>query len=346
MTTITEQTKPASIVIPNYNGRNLLKDNLPYLNVAAKRYAGRTELIVVDDASTYNSIEYLERHFPDIRTIKIDANVGFAEACEAGIRAARYDIVIMLNTDVRVTEDFIVPLMAHFSDESVFAVSAMSFGDGRNIPRELAKVPFFKRGHLKFVSAQNPDLIHAVTEQDSSPIYTFYAVGAHCAIDKQKYFSLGDFDNLYYPFYWKDVDLCYRAWKHGWKSTFEPKSNVYHTLSGPIHSENHLSYKANIIKRNRLLFLWKNITSIKYLYLSHLLPVLIRSCFGMLVLDFNFYRVLFSALLRLPQARRCRKLERRRGQQLSDERIFELSSALLSSHATSKERTPPLVLRQ
>ena len=346
MNTTDEATKSISIVIPNYNGRSLLKENLPYTNIAAERYAGRTEIIVVDDASRDHSIEYLKEHFPEIRIIKLHTNTGFAGACEIGVHAARHDIVLLLNTDVRVTEDFIAPLIAHFSDTSVFVVSAMSFKDDQITPRESVKIPFFKRGHLKFRTAQDPDLLLAVTGQGRSPIYTFYAVGAHCAIDRQKYLSLGGFDSLYHPFYWEDVDLCYRAWKNGWKSIVEPKSIVYHALSGPIRSDNKLSDIANIIRRNRFLFVWKNITSIKYLYFSHLIPVLLRSLLGVFVVDINFYRALFSALSRLTQARQHRKQERQRGRQLSDEEIFELTGSLLNGNTMDKKRTTPRVFQQ
>jgi GT2 family glycosyltransferase len=333
-------------VLPNYNGRRLLKENLPYLTIAAEHYAGHAEIIVVDDASQDHSVELLEEHFPEIRTIQTDTNTGFSGACEIGIRAARHDIILLLNTDVRVTEDFIAPLVAHFSDTSVFVVSSMSFGGDHTTPLESVKIPFFKRGYLKFMTVPDPDLLLAATEEGSSPIYTFYAVGAHCAIDRQKYLSLGGFDELFHPYYWEDVDLCYRAWKNGWKSIVEPKSIVYHMLSGPIRSDNKSSYIANIIRRNRLLFIWKNITSIRYLYFSHLIPVLLRSLLGVFVADIDFYRALFSALSRLSVAREHRKQEKQRNRQLTDEEIFELTGSLLNGDAMGKKRTAPRVLQQ
>lgn len=346
MNSTIETTKSISIVLPNYNGSDLLKDNLPYVITAAECYPGLAEIIVVDDASEDHSIEYLEEHFPEIRTIKIDNNIGFAGTCEVGIRAARHDIVLLLNTDVRVTEDFIAPLIAHFSDTSVFVVSAVSFRGDHTTPLESVKIPFFKRGYLKFMTVPDPDLLLAASAEGSPPIYTFYAVGAHCAIDRQKYLALGGFDNLYHPYYWEDVDLCYRAWKNGWKSIVEPRSVVYHMLSGPIRADNRSSDIANTIRRNRILFIWKNITSIKYFYLSHLLPVLLRSLLGVFVIDIDFYRALFSALSRLPLALEHRKQERQQSRQLSDEEIFELTGSLLNGHTMNKRRTSPSALQQ
>jgi GT2 family glycosyltransferase len=346
MNTTNDGAKSISIVIPNYNGSRLLKENLPYVTKAVDCYAGCAEIIVVDDASQDRSIEYLEEHFPEIRTIRIDTNIGFARACETGIRAARHDIILLLNTDVRVTENFINPLVAHFSDTSVFVVSSMSFRGDSSAPLESVKIPIFRRGYLKFMDTPDPDVLLEANGDGSPPIYTFYAVGAHCAIDRKKYLSLGGFDSLFHPYYWEDVDLCYRAWKMGWKSIVEPKSVVYHMLSGPIRSATRSSDIANIIRRNRFLFVWKNITSTRYFYFSHLIPVLLRSLLGVFVVDVRFYRALFSALSRLTLAREHRRQERQRTRQLSDEEIFELTGSLLNGHSMGKKRTASRVLQQ
>ncbi|GAB4333620.1 MAG: glycosyltransferase family 2 protein [Candidatus Abyssubacteria bacterium] len=329
---------PVSIIIPNYNGRTLLEKNLPSVILAAAHYPGGAEIIVVDDGSIDSSVEFLMAHFPEVRTIKMEANVGFARACDVGIRAAKHDVILLLNTDVRVTEDFIAPLTAHFSNDGVFAVSAMSLREDERTPRELVKVPYFKRGYLKFVSSEAPSLIRALKEHNSSPIYTFYAVGAHCAIDRNKYFALGGFDSLYYPFYSEDVDICYRAWKHGWKSIFEPKSLVYHSHSGPIHSENHWSYMANIIRRNRLLLVWKNVTSFRLLFFSHFAPLTVRTLLGIFVLDASFYRAFIGALSRLREVQYRRRQERQNGRVLSDEEIFDLTRSLLEKRVHPKHR--------
>lgn len=322
-------TKTASIVIPNYNGRDLLEKNIPHVLSAARHWSAETEVVVVDDASTDGSAEYLGSNFSGVRLLKLEQNIGFAGACDHGIRAARGDVIILLNTDVRVREDFVGPLVSHFGDEDVFAVMSMSFADDGHTLREVTKVPFFRRGYLKFVSAQEPRLGRAITNGNNRPIYSFYAVGAHCAIDKSKYLSLGGFDDFYYPFYSEDVDLCYRAWKRGWKTVFEPRSVVYHSAMGPIRNEYAMAYRSDIIRRNRILFVWKNITSTNYFYLRHLIPTLLRVAGGIFVLDFNFYRAFFGALSLLSQARDRRGREKNCERRLSDKEIFIITRALL-----------------
>ncbi len=323
-------SESVSIVIPNYNGRDLLEKNMPHVLSAARRWSAETEVIVVDDASTDGSAEYLEGTFSGVHLLKLAHNTGFARASDHGIRAARGDVIILLNTDVHVREDFIGPLIGHFEDEDVFAVMSMSFTEDGTTLREVAKVPFFRRGYLKFVSAREPRLKDAVTNGNNHTIYSFYAVGAHCAIDKAKYLSLEGFDLFYYPFYSEDVDLCYRAWKRGWKTVFEPRSVVYHSARGPIHREYAATYRGDIIRRNRLLFIWKNITSANYFYLRHLMPTLLRAAGGIFVLDFSFYRALFGALFLLPQVRHRRVREKNYERRLSDEEIFTITKALLN----------------
>lgn len=314
-----------SIVLPNYNGEPLLREHLPHILSATESYSPLTEVIVVDDASTDGSIESIQNHFPSVKILRLPENVGFAKACDRGIRIARNPFVILLNTDIRIREDFIAPLVSHFADENVFAVMAMSLREDGRTPRELVKIPFFKRGHLKFVSSENPELQRAVAENAETRLYSFYAVGGHCAIDRLKYLSLGGFDDLYYPFYSEDVDLCYRAWKRGWKTIFEPKSVVcHHHVSSPIRAKHRKTHIRTVIRRNQLLFVWKNITSKKYLYLRHLLPVVFRSIGGLFVLDFNFLRALAAALRRLPLALKKRREEKKQPRVLSDEKIFGL----------------------
>ena len=295
---------------------------------AAKRYSPDTETIVVDDASTDGSAEYLGKNFPRAKVITLEKNVGFARACNIGIRTAANGIVVLLNTDVRVDEGFLEPLVSHFDDYEVFAVMAMSVGNGIDTHWGVAQIPLFKRGRIRFV---NPNDIFSVLrrpEKEQGTTYSFYAIGGHCAIDRKKYLHLGGFDDLFYPFFWEDVDLCYRAWKRGWKTLFEPQSNVAHEhCHGTIRSVHGHDFRKMISERNHLLFIWKNITSTRYLYFRHIPFLIRRSIYRIFLLDFHYYRSLFGAFSRLGQARSKRKLEKRNHQKLSDEEIFDLTAS-------------------
>src|SRR5687768_13814168 len=115
-----------SIVIPNSNGRDLLERYLPSVISAAEALPG-SEVVVVDNGSTDGSAAFLRDRFPQVRTLALERNLGFGGGSNAGFRHARNDIVVLLNSDMRVEPSFLAPLVSGFNDEKVFAVSCQIF---------------------------------------------------------------------------------------------------------------------------------------------------------------------------------------------------------------------------
>ena len=116
----------ASIVIPNWNGRDLLAKYLPSV-IDAMAGHPENEIIVVDNGSEDGSVEFLRDQFPAVRVLALDRNLGFGGGSNEGFRAAKNDIVVLLNSDMRVQPDFLAPLLEAFTDERVFAVSCQIF---------------------------------------------------------------------------------------------------------------------------------------------------------------------------------------------------------------------------
>ena len=85
--------KNISIIIPNYNGESLLKENIPILLNALRNLKNRYEIIVVDDCSIDNSVKLLKEKFPLIKVIKTDKNSGFGSSCNLGVKESKYEIV-------------------------------------------------------------------------------------------------------------------------------------------------------------------------------------------------------------------------------------------------------------
>ena len=115
-------TAAASVVIPNWNGRELLEKYLSSV-VAALAGNAANEIIVVDNGSSDGSAEFVRRNFPRVKLVALERNLGFGGGSNAGLRAAKNDIVVLLNSDMRVEPDFLAPLVEGFTDEQVFAVS-------------------------------------------------------------------------------------------------------------------------------------------------------------------------------------------------------------------------------
>ena len=100
-----------------------------YLPSVVEALAGNAanEILVVDNGSEDGSAEFLRTHFPSVRILALNRNLGFGGGSNAGFREARNDIVVLLNSDMRVEQDFLTPLLAGFADEKVFAVSCQIF---------------------------------------------------------------------------------------------------------------------------------------------------------------------------------------------------------------------------
>jgi GT2 family glycosyltransferase len=245
-------TRAASIVIPNWNGRDLLAKYLPHV-LAATAGNPDNEVIVVENGSTDDSAQFLRETFPDVRVVPLEKNLGFGGGSNAGFRAARNDIVVLLNNDMRPEPDFLAPLLAGFSDDKVFAVSCQIFFNDPDKLREETGLTegWWESGSLRVRHRDDPAI------QDLYPC--FYGGGGSCAFDRRKFLELGGFDHLLSPFYLEDTDLGFEAWKRGWKVLYQPRSIVHHEHRGTIGKRFKKSRIDLVIQKNILLFCWKNI---------------------------------------------------------------------------------------
>src|ERR1035437_4651454 len=128
-------TKAASLVIPNWNGRDLLERFLPSWVAAIASHPG-SEIIVVDNGSSDGSADWVRSHYPEVQVLALPKNLGFGGGSNAGFREARNDIAVLLNSDMRVEPDFLAPLLAGFTDEAVFAVSCQIYLGSESKRRE------------------------------------------------------------------------------------------------------------------------------------------------------------------------------------------------------------------
>jgi len=292
--------KSLSVVIPNFNGRALLQENLPPLLAALGRVDAEWEVIVVDDASSDDSVSFLNDSHPMVRLLVNEENRGFADSVNRGIFAARYDVVMSLNSDVKVEEDVFPLLLDRFDRPDIFAIapSMIDPRDGRN-QASYRLIP----GVCWFVDRCPQNFTPGELAIDY-PL--FFASGGACCYDRQKLVTLGGFPTIYAPFYVEDVDLSYQAWKRGWQSLLEPRATVWHHSSATI--KKYVNYRKIrfITARNKHMFLWINITD-RWLtgrYFLCLLPSLLWD-----IVKFRKYKFvgMFMALTRLPEIIKERK---------------------------------------
>src|SRR5580693_4077562 len=247
-------TTKASIVIPNWNGRDLLAKYLPSVIASIENHPD-SEVIVVDNGSTDGSVAFVEETFPEVRLLPLKENLGFGGGSNAGFRAAHHDIVVLLNSDMRVEPDFIQPLLDGFTDEKVFSVTCqIFFSDPSKIRQETGLTEsWWQQGGLR--------VRHRADEKIRELYPCAYGGGGSCAFDRRKFLELRGFDEILAPFYLEDTDLGFLAWKRGWKVLYQPASVVFHQHRGTIGKTFSTGHIDSILKKNYILFAWKNIHS-------------------------------------------------------------------------------------
>ncbi len=228
-----------SAIVPNYNGQKLLEK---HIFSVLKILRNDDELVIVDDASTDNSWEWLldtfellhaspkhlekenadvisecfsfERKKIQITLVRNFTNQRFAVSCNLGVMVAKGKYVFLLNSDVSPQGEILDQLLTHFKDPAVFAVGCLEKEDGKTGGKNVLS---FLRGRF----------IHRRAEDFSSG-ETAWVSGGSGLFDRQKWLKLGGFDPRFYPAYWEDIDLSATAKKHGWKVLFDEKAVVEH----------------------------------------------------------------------------------------------------------------------
>ena len=291
----------ASVVIPNWNGKDLLEKYLPSV-IEALAGNPANEILVVDNGSTDGSAEFVAAAFPQVKLLALPRNLGFGGGSNAGIRAAANNVVVLLNSDMRVAPDFLAPLLEGFADSEVFAVSCqIFFADPHRLREETGLTQgWWQDGGLR--------VRHRADAGIDELFPCFYPGGGSSAFDRAKFLELGGFDPLFEPFYLEDAALGYLAWKRGWKVLYQPRSVVYHEHRGTIGKKFRADEIDAVLKKNYVLFCWKNIHEWRRLCAHFLFAwagAPLSAIFGDFPLRPNA-AALWRAFLQLPQAARSR----------------------------------------
>lgn len=282
----------SSIIIPNFNGAKLLEKNL--LKILD---SGANEVVVVDDASSDNSLKVIKR-FKEIVLIQNRQNLGFVNSVNKGVQEASGEIIVLLNNDVEPEKNFLKPVLPYFKNQKIFAVT---FSE-----------PQFSWAKASYT---NGFIVHNPGKRQDKPHVSFWASGGSAAYSAEKWQTLDGMDPIYRPFYWEDIDLSFRAWKRGWEVWWEPKSIVHHKHGETIEKYFSKNYREYVSARNQLFFIWKNIIN-KKLIDQHKSNLLKKLASGQLLRPF------FGALLKLSEILEKRKKEKKEAK-LNDEEIFE-----------------------
>lgn len=209
-----------SVIIPNWNGKELLKICLPSLK---KQTFKDFEVVIVDNGSTDGSLDYVEKYFPEVKLVKLKSNIGFSPAVNLGIKICVGEMMVLLNNDTEV-------------DKNCLRILVETAEKKKDIGFIAAKILDFK--NRKLIDSAG-DYIDAVGHADnygrgeedgkkfSKPGYLFLATAGGSLFKREVFEKVGFFDYEYFA-YMEDVDFCLRAQLLGIKGWFEPKAKIYH----------------------------------------------------------------------------------------------------------------------
>ena len=201
--------KSISVIIPNYNGKSLLENNLPSVYSAlVSSQIQDFEIIVCDDASIDDSVIFLKTTYPKIRIVENKINKGFSSNCNSGIRIAMKDLVFLMNSDVVLLGEYFTPQIHYFLQEDTFGVMGKIVEENTLKVLDTAKYPALALG--KIGSTTN----YCYTEEVVTPYLTLFLSGANALIDRKKIQEMG------------------------YKLYYEPQSVCIHPISSTIKKEN------------------------------------------------------------------------------------------------------------
>jgi len=212
-----------SVIIPNWNGLKFLE---VCLNALRAQTYPHIEVIIADNASTDGSQEFIRNHYPEVILIDIGYNSGFTGACNAGMKAAKGDIISLLNNDTEVDKEWaeaIVEAFNRYPDVGTIASKMLLFD---------------KRDHIHttgdFFTVDGRAGNRGVWEKDAGQYnreeYVFSACGGSSAYRRTMLDEIGLLDDDFF-FSLEDVDLGWRAQLAGWRCLYTPRAIVYHHLS-------------------------------------------------------------------------------------------------------------------
>lgn len=239
-----ELKKSVSVIIPNYNGSQLLKQYLPFTLQAVITANTAYEIIIVDDCSTDDSTTFIRENYPQINLIVNAENRGFSYSCNRGIGAARYELILLLNSDVKLTPDYFEHQWKYFSRWDTFGVmGCIKDMDGKHI-QDAARMPAMNGLKLK-------TKYFYYSHDDKDRLYTLYLSGANALIHADKLKEIGGFYELFSPFYCEDMELSLRAWRLKWNCYYEHKAVCMHEVSASTKNYETAKRIKTIYFRNR-----------------------------------------------------------------------------------------------
>jgi GT2 family glycosyltransferase len=245
-----------AIVILNWNGKHYLQQYLP--SVLATSYAN-TEVIVADNASTDDSVSWLQQQYPAVRIILLAENFGFAKGYNESLKQVKADYYVLLNSDVEVQSGWVEPIIALMeSDTKIGACQPKILMESNRTMFEYAGAAggWIDEFGYPFARGRVFDICEEDKGQYNDSAAVFWASGAAMFVRARVYHICGGLDEYFFA-HMEEIDLCWRMQLAGHTVMVCPQSVVYHVGGGTLPKGNKRKTYLNF--RNNLIMICKNL---------------------------------------------------------------------------------------
>lgn len=318
-----------AIVILNWNGQKMLAKFLPNVIEYSRQDA---EIWVADNSSSDGSMHLLETQFPQVKTIVLEQNFGFAEGYNRALHQIEADYYVLLNSDVEVSHHWLTPLIEFMDSHPQVAAcqpKLLAEYDKDSFEYAGACGGFLDKYGYPFCRGRIFGMVERDNGQYDYQQEILWATGACMMIRSADYWKAGGLDGRFFA-HNEEIDLCWRLRLMGRKIYCIPESEVYHVGGGTLPKSNPMKTFLNF--RNNLTMLYKNLSDKE---LSHVMRVRwfldYLAAFEMLLLQRNWgdFKAVFKARKAFKEWRSSFDEERKRiqAQRVEEEipQIFQTS---------------------
>ena len=254
-----------AVAILNYNSLSYLKQFLP---VIIENTPNWVNITIIDNASTDSSKSYVQNHFPEITWIQFNKNLGFAGGYQKGIEQLKEDYIVLLNSDVEVTPNWLDPLLKRMeADKQLAAIQPKikSYQDKNYFEHAGAAGGFIDELGYPFCRGRIFDTVEEDLGQYDNFTHCFWASGACMVMRKSAYLEAGEMDARFF-LHMEEIDLCWRMQRCGYRIACEPASTVYHVGGGSLPYSNPKKMYYNFRNSYRMLYKNKQNSCFQFLF--------------------------------------------------------------------------------
>lgn len=284
-----------SVIIPHYNGIEMLRDSLASLSETS--YPS-FEIVVVDNASTDESMSMVRQEFNEVKIVQLSSNRGYAGGCNAGIETSEEsDYIVLFNNDATAEKSWLKYLVDKMdSDKSISACQPkiLSAKNKNVYDYSGAAGGLLDRYAYPFARGRIIATIENDENQYDSQTELFWASGTACILRNSTLKEVGLLDEKFFA-HMEEIDLCWRMQLMGNKIRYVPESRVYHKSAATLSPD---SFKKKYLNhRNSMLMMLKNYSlgNLIKLLPGRVIIDLMAMVYSLIVLDLNRFNGILAA---------------------------------------------------